>query len=120
YMEKADAFQFIKDVPVDWSKSRYIAAEPGEYIIVARRDKNSPDWYVGGVANEPTDYKLSFDFLPKGTTYEATIYADAPEADAITNPEAYVITTGEIDADTTLPIHMARGGGFAIRLQQKN
>jgi len=120
YMEKADAFQFIKDVPVDWAKSRYLAAEPGEYIIVARRDKKSPDWYVGGIANEPMDYQLSFSFLPAGKKYEATIYADAPEADAITNPEAYVITTGEVDAATTLPVHMARGGGFAIRLQEKN
>ncbi len=119
YMEKADAFQFIKDVPVDWSESRYLAAEPGEYIIVARRDKNSPDWYVGGIANEPYDYQLSLSFLPQGASYEATIYADAPDADAITNPEAYVITRSEVDSSTVLPIHMARGGGFAISLRKK-
>lgn len=120
YMEKADAFQFIKDVPVDWSKSKYLAAEPGEYIIVARRDKNSPDWYVGGVADEPTDYTLRLaDFLPAGATYEATIYADAPDADALTNPEAYVISRQDVDATTVIPVHMARGGGFAISLKKK-
>jgi hypothetical protein len=119
YMEKPDAFQFIKDVPVDWSESRYLAAEPGEYIIVARRDKKSPDWYVGGVANEPLDYQLSLSFLPAGASYEATIYADAPEADALTNPEAYVITTSTVDSSTVIPVHMARGGGFAISLKKQ-
>ncbi|MCM1029578.1 MAG: glycoside hydrolase family 97 protein [Pseudoflavonifractor sp.] len=117
YMEKADAFQFIKDVPVDWSKSIYLGAEPGEYIVVARRDKNSPDWYVGGVANEPTDFTVDFSFLPKGTTYQATIYADAPDADAVTNPEAYAISSMEVTSATRLPIHMAHGGGFAISLK---
>jgi len=120
YMEKADAFQFIKDVPVDWSKSKYLAAEPGEFIVVARRDKNSPDWYVGGVANQPRDYTLRLaDFLPEGAVYEATIYADAPDADAETNPEAYVITRQTVDASTVIPVHMAHGGGFAISLKKK-
>lgn len=86
---------------------------------MARRDKKSPDWYVGGVANEPLDYQLSLSFLPAGASYEATIYADAPEADALTNPEAYVITTSTVDSSTVIPVHMARGGGFAISLKKQ-
>ncbi len=121
YAEKMDAFQFIKDVPVDWHKSKYLDAEPGEFIIVARQDKNSDDWYVGGVTNgDARDYQLSLDFLEPGREYRATIYADAPDADYATNPEAYVISTRDVSASTILPMHMARGGGFAIRLQPLN
>lgn len=121
YAEKMDAFQFIKDVPVDWKKSVYIDAEPGEFIIVAREDKNSADWYVGGVTNaDARDYELGFDFLPAGAEYEATVYADAPDADCDTNPEAYVITRRTITAADKLPVHMARGGGFAISLKRSN
>jgi len=117
YAEKADAFQFIKDVPVDWKKSLYLDAEPGEFIIVAREDKKSDNWFVGGVTNaDARDYTLKFDFLPAGQTYEATVYADAPDAHCDTNPEAYVITEMEVTADTVLPVHMACGGGFAISL----
>lgn len=117
YAEKADAFQFIKDVPVDWSKSRYLDAEPGEFIVVARKDKNSDNWYAGGVTNgEARDYDLKFDFLEPGTTYKATVYADAPDADYASNPEAYTITTRTVTANDVLPVHMARGGGFAISL----
>lgn len=118
YAEKMDAFQFIKDVPVDWSRSLYLDAEPGEFIVVARKDKKSADWYVGGVTGfDARTYDLSFSFLPAGTTYRATIYADAPDADYLTNPEAYEISTADVSSATTLPIRMARGGGFAIRLQ---
>lgn len=118
YAEKMDAFQFIKDVPVDWHKSKYLDAEPGEFIVVARQDKNSDDWYAGGVTNgDARDYQLSLDFLEPGREYRATIYADAPDADYATNPEAYAITTRDVNASTILPMHMARGGGFAIRLQ---
>ena len=121
YAEKMDAFQFIKDVPVDWHKSKYIDAEPGEFIIVARQDKNSDDWYVGGVTNgDARDYQLSLDFLEPGREYRASIYADAPDADYATNPEAYAISTRDVSASTILPMHMARGGGFAIRLQPLN
>ena len=77
YYKRMDAFQFIKDVPLDWSKSRYIDAEPGEFIIVARKDKNSENWYAGGVnAETPRDVALQLDFLEPGVKYEATIYAD--------------------------------------------
>lgn len=115
YAEKMDAFQFIKDVPVDWSETRYIDAEPGEFIIVARKDKKSPNWFAGGITNEQArDTELKLDFLQPGKKYMATIYADAPDADYLRNPEAYVITKKEVTSTDTLPIHMAQGGGFAI------
>lgn len=118
YAEKMDAFQFIKDVPVDWSESRYIDAEPGEFIIVARKDKNSDDWFAGGVANaDGYSTELSLCFLEPGTEYEATIYADAPDAHYDTNPEAYTITRRKVTAADTIPVHMAPGGGVAISLK---
>lgn len=115
YAEKMDAFQFIKDVPVDWKESRYIDAEPGEFIIVARQDKNSDNWFAGGITNEEArDVNLKLDFLSPGKKYLATIYADAPDADFQKNPEAYVITKKTVTSADSLPIRMARGGGFAI------
>lgn len=117
YAEKMDAFQFIKDVPVDWYKSVYLDAEPGEFIVAARQDKNSDAWFVGGVTNgDARDYDLSLSFLEPGVTYQATVYADAPDADYATNPEAYEITRRDVTSATVLPMHMARGGGFAISL----
>lgn len=115
YAEKMDAFQFIKDVPVDWSESRYIDAEPGEFITVARKDKNSDNWFAGGVTNQDArDTELKLDFLEPDVRYEATIYADAPDADCDTNPEAYVITKRQVTSADSIPVHMAPGGGFAI------
>lgn len=115
YAEKADAFQFIKDVPVDWKKSVYIDAEPGEFLIVARQDKNSDAWFAGGVTNgESRKYDLALTFLDADKEYEATIYADAPDADYSSNPEAYVITKEKVTSKSVLPMSMARGGGFAI------
>lgn len=120
YAKKMDAFQFIKDVPVDWSKSIYLDAIPGEYIVAARKDKKSDNWFVGAVnADTPMTYDLSFDFLPAGKTYKATIYRDAADTDAYTNPETYVIDSIDVDSTTTLPILIARGGGFAISLIAK-
>lgn len=119
YAEKMDAFQFIKDVPVDWSESRYIDAEPGEFIIAARKDKNSGNWFVGGVTNEQSrTFDLKLDFLTPGKQYKATIYADAPDADCVTNPEAYVITSRTVTSSDILPVKMASGGGFAISLME--
>lgn len=118
YAEKMDAFRFIKDVPVDWSESIYIAAEPQDYIIAARRAKNADSWWVGGITDENAfDYDLKLDFLDPDRTYTATIYADAPDADYLTNPEAYVITTQEVKKDDIIPIHMAPGGGVAIAIR---
>lgn len=117
YAEKMDAFQFIKDVPVDWSESRYIDAEPGEFIIVARKDKNSDDWYAGGVANYARSYRLPLSFLTPGMKYRATIYADRNDSDGYSNPEIYQISTREVDSTMSLSGMMARGGGFAIRFE---
>ncbi len=116
YAEKADAFQFIKDVPVDWSESIYLDAEPGDFIIAARKEKGGESWYVGGVANDAREETVDLSFLTPGVKYKATLYADAPDADAITNPEAYVITSFDADSTTKLPVKMARGGGFALSL----
>lgn len=120
YAEKADAFQFIKDVPVDWSESHYLDAEPGEFIIVARREKNGRSWYVGGVTNEQArDVTVPLWFLTPGVEYEATFYTDAPDTDCDTNPEKYVIKTETITSESRPEIFMARGGGFAISIVPK-
>jgi len=117
YAKKMDAFQFIKDVPVDWKKTIYIDAIPGEFIVAARQDKKSDNWFVGGVnADTPRPFDVKLDFLPAGRQYRATIYTDAPDTDAYTNPETYVITTDTITSETVIPVKMARGGGFAISL----
>ena len=106
-------------MPVDWSESRYIDAEPGEFIIAARKDKNSGNWFVGGVTNEQSrTFDLKLDFLTPGKQYKATIYADAPDADCVTNPEAYVITSRTVTSSDILPVMMASGGGFAISLME--
>ena len=118
YAEKMDAFQFIKDVPADWSESIYLDAEPQDYIVAARRAKGGDSWWVGGITDEDArDYELTLDFLEPDRTYTATIYADAPDADYLTNPEAYVITTQEVKKGDKLPMHMAPGGGFAIAIK---
>lgn len=117
YMRYADAFRFIKDVAVDWDESRYLAAEPGEYIIAARREKGGQRWFVGGVTNEDArTMTVDFSFLTKGQKYMATIYADAKDTDYETNPEKYVITRRVVTAKDKEKIFMARGGGFAISL----
>lgn len=117
YMRYADAFRFIKDVAVDWDESCYLAAEPGEYIIAARREKGGQRWFVGGVTNEDArTMTVDFSFLTKGQKYMATIYADAKDADYETNPEKYVISRRVVTAKDKEKIFMARGGGFAISL----
>lgn len=117
YMRYADAFRFIKDVAVDWDESRYLAAEPGEYIIAARREKGGQRWFVGGVTNEDArTMTVDFSFLTKGQKYMATIYADAKDADYETNPEKHVISRRVVTAKDKEKIFMARGGGFAISL----
>lgn len=121
YEANMDAFRFIKDVPVDWKKSVYLDAEPGEYIVVARQDKKSEAWYVGGVTNQDArDYEISFCFLPSDKEYIATIYTDAPDTDCFDNPETYKISEMPVNSNTSTKIHMARGGGFAISLTPKS
>lgn len=115
-----DAFQFIKDVAVDWSDSKYLEAEPGEYITVARKAKGKDNWFVGNVnGTNPRTAKISLDFLDKGATYEATIYADAKDAHYKTNPQAYDIRKMKVNSNTQLDLFSAPGGGYAISIIRK-
>ena len=119
YEKYMDAFQFIKDVPVDWQKSVYLEAEPGRYITIARKDKHSNDWYVGCTAHEGGHTsELLLNFLDKGKKYEATIYADAKDANWKTNPKAYTITKQKVNAKTKLKLTAAQGGGYAISIKE--
>jgi len=120
YEQFMDAFQFIKDVDIDWLQSKYLLAEPGDYLVVARQGKKNGQWFVGGVTDDQKrTLDVPFSFLEPGKTYEATIYRDADDADYKNNPQAYVIEKKEVTTDTVLPMTMARGGGFAISLQEK-
>ena len=120
YQKYADAFQFIKDVAVDWDDSRYIEAEPGDYITVARKAKGTDNWFVGGKCDENGHQSVvRLDFLDKGAKYECTLYADAKGADYKTNPKAYTITKRTVKKGDVLKIDEARGGGFAISLIKK-
>ena len=117
YQKYMDAFQFIKDVAVDWDESKYLSAEPGEYIIAARKEKGGERWFVGGVTNgDARTMPVAFDFLDSGRKYVATVYADAKDADYEKNPEKYVITKGLVTSKDAVKMYMARGGGFAISL----
>ena len=119
YEKYMDAFQFIKDVPVDWQKSVYLEAEPGRYITIARKDKHSNNWYVGCTAHEGGHTsELLLNFLDKGKKYEATIYADAKDANWKTNPKAYTITKQKVNAKTKLKLTAAQGGGYAIQIRE--
>lgn len=119
YEQYMDAFQFIKDVAVDWDESRYLLAEPGDMIVIARRAKGSAEWFVGGVTDENRrTAEFSFDFLDPEKSYVATLYADAPDADYRTNPEAYTIRTGKVTAKSKLKVEMAAGGGFALSIRE--
>ena len=118
YARFMDAFQFIKDVPVEWERSVYLEAEPMDYVTIARKDKNSDEWYMGCVTGlNAHDSAIRLDFLDEGRKYEATIYADAKNADYKTNPQAYVITKKKVNAKTLLKLHSAAGGGFAVSIK---
>ncbi len=118
YARFMDAFQFIKDVPVDWQRSVYLEAEPMEYVTIARKDKNSDAWYMGSVTGAKAhDSVIKLDFLDKDRKYEATLYVDGKTADYRTNPQSYVITKKKVTAKTTLKLHSAAGGGFAVSIK---
>ena len=120
YKRFPDAFQFIKDVALDWDESKYIEAEPGEYITVARKAKGTENWFVGNVnGTTPRTSKIKLDFLEDGKKYEATIYADAKDADYKTNPQAYKITKKSVTSKSTLKLTSAPGGGYAISIFEK-
>lgn len=117
YNRFLDAFQFIKDVPVEWSASKYLEAEPGYYITIARKDKNSNNWFVGNSnGNNARTSTVNLDFLEQGKKYEATIYADAKDADYKTNPQAYTITKQIVTHKTKLTIKTAVAGGFGVSI----
>ena len=117
YMQFRDAFQFIKDVAVDWDKTFVLEAEPGDYITYARKAKGTDDWFIGRTNDEePRNSKISLDFLDPGRTYTATIYSDAPNAHYEMNPQAYVIKKMPVTNQTTLTLHCAPGGGYAISI----
>ena len=119
YSKFMDAFQFIKDVAVDWQESRYLCAEPGDYIIVARKAKGSGQWFCGGVTDENArEFTLKMDFLPEGHQFKARIYADAEDAHYLTNPQAYVITEQTVSSTDSINVKMAPGGGFAISFEE--
>ncbi|MEA5259780.1 glycoside hydrolase family 97 protein [Arcicella aquatica] len=112
-----DLLQFIKDVPVDWDDTKILEAEPGDYITIARKQKGKDNWFVGAVSDENTHKAtINFNFLDKGTKYQAIIYRDAPNADWNTNPEAYIIEKVMVDSNSILSINLAKGGGCAISI----
>ena len=120
YEQFMDAFQFIKDVEVDWRRSEYLLAEPGDYIVTARQGKKSGRWFMGGVNDENArTLSVPLSFLENGKTYEATIYADASDAHYRNNPQSYTITGRTVTSLDSLEIFMAPGGGFAVSFAEQ-
>lgn len=119
YERHMDAFQFIKDVAVDWSESHYLMAEPGDYLIVARKAKKSGQWFMGCVVDEQQrSFEVPLQFLESGESYEATIYKDGADAHYKTNPKSYVIEKLTVSATDSLDISAAPGGGFAVSFRK--
>lgn len=119
YNKHLDAFQFIKDVAVDWDETHILEAEPGDYITIARKAKGKNEWYVGGITDENARIgNVDCSFLPKGKTYEAIVYADAKDAHYETNPQSYAIKKIKVTSKTKLKQQMAPGGGFAISIKE--
>ena len=119
YEKHMDAFQFIKDVAVDWDESRYLEAEPGRYIVVARKAKGTDNWFVGCTSNEDGHISaLKLDFLDKDKKYIATVYEDSKDAHYRTNPQAYTIRKGIVSAKSVLKMKAAPGGGYAISIME--
>ena len=120
YAAQPAAFQFIKDVPVDWEKTLVPDAVIGDYVVTARQDRNSTDWYLGAITDEqPRELEVKLDFLDPDAEYTAQIYADAPDADWETNPTAYTVSEQTVKSTDTLPLKLAAGGGTAIRFVKK-
>lgn len=117
YEKHMDAFQFIKDVALDWDDSKYIEAEPGDYITVARKAKGTGNWFVGGITDENArTANFTLDFLEPGKQYVATLYADGKDADYKENPTSYQIKKGIVTNKTKMSVKEARSGGFALSL----
>jgi len=118
YERFLDAFQFIKDVAVDWDNSWYLEAEPGDYITVARKAKGKEEWFVGGITDEnPRIANIDCSFLPKGKSFTATIYEDGKDAHWDKNPQSYNIRKIAVNSGTLLKINLAASGGVAISIR---
>ena len=117
YERFMDAFQFIKDVPVDWDNSIYLEAEPGKYVTVARKEKGTNNWFIGSATGDANHQQvISLDFLEKGKNYIATIYADTKDTDYKSNPQSYQIVKGLVNSKNKLKINTVEAGGYAISL----
>ena len=120
YEKYPDAFQFIRNVPVDWDDTRILDAEPGDYVVVARRGKGTANWYVGAITDENSrSIPLKLDFLEPGKSYVATLYRDSDKADYRTNPEAYVVEKKIVNSRSKLTPLLANGGGCAIEIKPR-
>jgi fibronectin type 3 domain-containing protein len=118
YNKHKDAFQFIKDVAVDWDQSWVLDAEPGDYITIARKAKGKEEWYVGAITDENArEATFTFEFLPKGKTYTATIYADGADASYDKNPQSYTVKKVKVTNKTKLKQKLATSGGCAISIK---
>lgn len=121
YKKHMDAFQFIKDVAADWDDTKILSAEPGDYVITARKEKGTENWFVGGITDEnKREYTVDFSFLDKGKKYEVTVYEDGKDADYIDNPQSYNIYKKQITSKSKLNFKMARSGGFAVSVKPLN
>jgi len=121
YERYPDAFQFIKDVAVDWQDSKYIEAEPGDYLTIARKEKHGERWFLGEITDEnarQTEIKL--DFLSPDQKYEAVVYQDGKDADWKNNPKSYVIKTIQVTSKSKIKLNLAKGGGTAISFKPIN
>jgi hypothetical protein len=115
YERYADAFQFIKDVAVNWQDSKYLEAEPGDYLTVVRKEKNGERWFLGAITDENAHKtEISLDFLTPKKKYLATIYEDGVDADWKNNPKSYVIKSIEVTSKSKIKLNLANGGGTAI------
>jgi hypothetical protein len=118
YQKFSDAFQFIKDVAVDWDETYVLSAEPGDYVTIARKAKGKEEWFVGGITDEnERESVIHFDFLPSGKKFHAIVYADGENADWRTHPQSYVITHIVVDSNTVLKKRLAPSGGIAISIK---
>ncbi|GAA4954568.1 glycoside hydrolase family 97 protein [Algibacter agarivorans] len=118
YQEHLDAFQFIKDVPVDWDDTKVLNAEISEYVTIARKDKNSEDWFIGSITNEEErELEISLRFLDDTLKYEAIIYQDGIGADYLTNPTVYEIKRIRVNSKSHIKIQLAKGGGATIHIK---
>ena len=119
YKKHLDAFQFIKNVPVNWDKKLILNSKISEYVTIARKDINSGNWYIGGITDEKErNFDLNLNFLNNNKSYEATVYSDTNNTHWKNNPMEYQIKTVEVDNKSIINMYVAPGGGFAIEIKE--